>query len=181
MVVRDVYPPRLVTVVRERCSAGRVRNGGCGVGKSSGCGCAGSFRVLCFFGGLGKSLGVFVAGVSRGSMCPLCAWYHSRMVATLREAGTEMGGGFVLVSEAWAVARIGSTVVCLFRGAFSICGGGWWLGVGVLVEAECVVGLVVPAVPFGVTVTCWGGGSVSLTRCGLLRYRFWSPLLDEGA
>ena len=50
----DVYPPRLVTVVRERCSAGRMRDGGCGVGRSSGCGCAGSLRVLCFLGGLGK-------------------------------------------------------------------------------------------------------------------------------
>ena len=82
----EAYPPRLLIVVRERCSAGGVRDDGLDVGKSSGCGCAGSFELLWFFVGLGKSLGVAVAGVSPGLMGPLCAWYQSRTVAILRFA-----------------------------------------------------------------------------------------------
>ena len=95
-------PPRLLTVVRERCSAGRVRDDGWGFGRSSGCGCAGSLKLLWFFVGLGKSLGVTVAGVSLGLMGPLCTWYHSRIVAILRfvalamRQGRRWGGGFVL-------------------------------------------------------------------------------------
>ena len=46
------------------------------------------------------------------------------------EVGTEMGGGFVLVSEAWAGARNGSTVGGLFEDAFAVCDGGWWLDKG---------------------------------------------------
>ena len=42
----EVYPPRLLTVVRERCSAGGVRDDGLGFGRSSGCGWAGSFELL---------------------------------------------------------------------------------------------------------------------------------------
>ena len=87
------------------------------------------------------------------------------------EAGTEMGGGFVLVSKAWAVARIVLTVVCLLRGAFAVCGGGWLLDVGGLGDTGRVLGLVVPAVPSGVTVACGRGGSVSLARCEELRCR----------
>jgi hypothetical protein len=48
---REVYPLRFLTVMRERCSAGGVRDDGCGVGKSSGCCCAGSLELLEFFGG----------------------------------------------------------------------------------------------------------------------------------
>ena len=80
----DVYPPGLLTVVRDRCcSAGGVRDDGVGVGKSSGCGCAGSLTLLWFFEGGGESLGVSVAGLSLRLVGPVCAWYHSQMVANL--------------------------------------------------------------------------------------------------
>ena len=41
-----VYPPSLLTVVGERCSAGGVISDGLGCGRSSGCGWAGSFVLL---------------------------------------------------------------------------------------------------------------------------------------
>ena len=88
-----VYPPRLLTVVRERCSAGGVRDDGWGFGRSSGCGCAGSLKLLGFFVGLDKSLGVAVAGVSLGLMGILSAWYHSQMVAILRFAALAVRQG----------------------------------------------------------------------------------------
>ena len=63
----DVYPPGLVTVVRDRCSAGGLGDDGVGVGKLSGCGCAGSLRL---FGseGVVEALWVFAAGRSGASV-----------------------------------------------------------------------------------------------------------------
>ena len=89
----EVYPPRLLTVVRERCSAGGVRDDVFGVGRSSGCGWAGSFELLWFFVGLSRSLGGTVAGVSLESMGSLCAWYQSWMVAILWFAALELRQG----------------------------------------------------------------------------------------
>ena len=42
----SVYPPRLVTVVRDLCSAGGSGEKSCGVGRSSGCGWAGSLPLF---------------------------------------------------------------------------------------------------------------------------------------
>ena len=79
--------------MRERCSAGGVRDDGLGVGRSSGCGWAGSFELLWFFVGLSRSLGGSVAGVSLELMGSLCAWYQSRMVDILRFAALEVRQG----------------------------------------------------------------------------------------
>ena len=88
----DVYPPGLVTVVRDRCSAGGVGDDGVGVGKLSGCDCAGSLRL---FGseGVVEALWVFAAGRSPVSVVPVCARYHSRMVVALLFAAFEVWWG----------------------------------------------------------------------------------------
>ncbi len=77
-------------MVRDRCSsANGVRDDGVGVDKSSGCRCAGSLTLL----GLGKSLGVSVAGGSLRLVGPVCAWYHLRTVAILRLAALAVRQG----------------------------------------------------------------------------------------
>jgi hypothetical protein len=88
----DVYPPGLVTVVRDRCFAGGLGDDGVGVGKSSGCGCAGSLRL---FGseGVVEALWVSVAGWPPVLVVPVCARYHSRMVAALLFVALEMRWG----------------------------------------------------------------------------------------
>ena len=88
-----------------------MRDDGVGVGKSSGCGCAGSLTLLVFFDGLGKSLRVSVDGVSLRLVGPVCAWYYTRMVTILRLAALVVRQGR---SKAWAGARIISTVGGLF-------------------------------------------------------------------
>ncbi len=60
--------------------------------------------------------------------------------------------------EAWASSRIGSTVVSFLRAEFAVCDVGRWFDVGGLVQSGRVIGLGIPAVPFGVT----GGGAMSL-------------------
>ncbi len=95
----DVYPPGLVTVVRDRCSAGGVGDDGVGVGKLSGCGCAGSLRL---FGseGVVEALWVFAAGWSPVSVVPVCARYHSRMFYLLPlRCGGEAGAGWICPRE----------------------------------------------------------------------------------
>ena len=84
---RDVYPPGLLTVARDRCSAGGERDDGVGVGKSSGCGCAGSLTLLGFFDGLGKSLGISVAGGSH-----IADGGYPAVGCPCGEVRTEMGG-----------------------------------------------------------------------------------------
>ena len=84
----EVYPPRLVTVVRDRCSAGGVRDDWLGCGRSSGCGQAGSFELLWEVLWLGGTV-----AVSLESMGSLCALYQSRMLAILRFAALELRHG----------------------------------------------------------------------------------------
>lgn len=90
-VACDVYPPRLVTVVRDRCSAGGGGGLVCLVGRSSGCGWAGSLGLCWSFDEVAViSLWVSVVGWSLELKGPLCARYQSRIVAALLLAAREV-------------------------------------------------------------------------------------------